>query len=78
MKNIDEDIKKVFIEQFKIKNSKFLNYKKKISDIPGFDSIGWAILVTSLESKFNIEFDLSKFSGNETLKEFIIKIKKQI
>tara|TARA_B110000037_G_C16999373_1_gene456493 strand:+ start:164 stop:409 length:246 start_codon:yes stop_codon:yes gene_type:complete len=78
MKNIDDNIKIVFIKHFKIKNKKTLSYKIKVSEIPGFDSIGWAIIVTSLEAKFNTEFNLSEFSGNETLREFINIVKKQI
>lgn len=78
MKNIDRIIKEIFIKEFKIKDKKILINKRKLSEIPGFDSIGWAIVLTSLESKLNLELDLSKFHGDETLKEFIDIIKDHI
>lgn len=78
MKKIDNLIKEILITTFNIKNKKKLKNKEKLSDIPNFDSVGWAILLTEVESKLKCEFDLNEFNGNETLDEFINKIKKQI
>lgn len=76
MNKIEKLIFETIKSEVNINLSKYQK-KKKINEIPNFDSVAWAKVLLALELKFGYELDLDEFTGNETITEFISIIKKQ-
>tara|TARA_B100000315_G_scaffold260917_1_gene327315 strand:- start:6094 stop:6345 length:252 start_codon:yes stop_codon:yes gene_type:complete len=65
-----EFMKDVFDESIDLTNVE-LNLKSRFEEVPGWDSLGHISIISEIETRLNIEFDIDEIIGQDTVKKLI-------
>lgn len=69
--NIDLEFMKIIFKNALDLNDYDLQLNSEFENVPGWDSLGHMKLVTEIEEKLNIEFDIDEIVGVDTVAKLI-------
>jgi len=64
-------IKKIILDQFHLDADFSFTDGIRTNDIPGWDSIGWVLIIERIETEFNTSLEFSIFDNVETVDVFV-------
>ena len=76
--NIDLEFMKIIFKNALDLNDYDLKLNSEFEDVPGWDSLGHMKIVTEIEEKLNIEFDIDEIVGVDTVAKLIKMTKNKI
>ena len=76
--NIESDIKNIFFNLFPNLTENDFDWKKKQTDYEDWDSFAQMQLITAVESKFSIEFDIDDVISITSADDLLNYVKKHV
>ncbi len=70
-------MKSVFENSLEINSSK-LTLDSQFEEVPGWDSLGHIKIISEIENRLDLDFDIDEIVGQDTLKKLIDMVNKKL